>query len=77
MIETICTESEVSMDKLETIRGVNNQVFEMSTDNHLLLHQNKAFVYKTGAFFTARKVLNWIAKMAVNLGINSVSNNIA
>ena len=84
MIETICTDSEVSIDKLEAIRGVYNQVFEMSTDDHLLLvnivnflHQNKAFVYKTGAFSTARKVLNWIVKQTVNLGINSASNNIA
>ena len=61
-----------------------SQVFEMTTDDHLLLvnivnflHQNKAFVYKKGAFSTARKVLSWIAKVVVNLGINSASNNIA
>ena len=84
MIETICTDSEVSIDKLEAIRGVYNQVFEMSTDDHILLvnivnflHQNKAFVYKKGAFSTARKVLSWIAKVVVNLGINSASNSIA
>ena len=84
MIETICTDSEVSIDKLEAIRGVYNQVFEMSTDDHILLvnivnflHQNKAFVYKKGAFSTARKFLSWIAKVVVNLGINSASNNIA
>ena len=84
MIETICTDSEVSIDKLEAIRGVYSQVFEMSIDDHILLvnivnflHQNKAFVYKTGAFSTARKVLNWIVKQTVNLGINSASNNIA
>ncbi len=65
MIETICTDSEVSIDKLEAIRGVHSQVFD------------KAFVYKKGAFSTARKVLSWIAKVVVNLGINSASNNIA
>ena len=53
MSETICTNSEVSIDKLEAIRGVYSQVFEMTTDDHLLLvnifnflHQNEAFVYK-------------------------------
>ena len=81
MIETICADSEVSIDKLEAIRGVYSQVFEMTTDDHLLLinivnflHQNKAFIYKTGAFSAARKVLNWIVKQTVNLGINSASN---
>ena len=84
MIETICTDSEVSIDKLEAIRGVYSQVFEMTTDDHILLvnivnflHQNKAFVYKKGAFFTARKVLSWIARVVVNLGINTTSNSIA
>ena len=84
MIETICTDSKVSIDKLEAIRGVYSQVFEMTTDDHLLLvnivnflHPNKAFVYNKGAFSTARKVLSWIAKVVVNLGINSASNNIA
>ena len=83
MIETICTDSEVSIDKLEAIRGVYSQVFVMTTDDHLLLvnivnflHQNKAFVYKQGAFSAARKVLSWIAKVVVNLGSNSASNNI-
>ena len=81
MIETICADSEVSIDKLEAIRGVYSQVFEMTTDDHLLLinivnflHQNKAFIYKTGAFSAARKVLNWIVKQTVNLGINTASN---
>ena len=37
MIETICADSEVSIDKLEAIRGVYSQVFEMTTDDHLLL----------------------------------------
>ena len=81
MIETICADSEVSIDKLEAIRGVYSQVFEMTTDDHLLLinivnflHQNKAFIYKKGAFAAGWKVLNWIAKQAVNLGINSASN---
>ena len=81
MIETICADSEVSIDKLEAIRGVYSQVFEMTTDDHLLLinivnflHQNKAFVYKTGAFAARWKVLNWIVKQTVNLGINSASN---
>ena len=81
MIETICADSEVSIDKLEAIRGVYSQVFEMSTDDHLLLinivnflHQNKAFIYKTGAFSAARKVLNRIVKQTVNLGVNTASN---
>ncbi len=48
MIETICTDLEVSIDKLEAIRGAYTQVFEMSIYDHLLLvnivnclHQNK------------------------------------
>ena len=84
MIETICTDSEVSIDKLEAIRGVYSQVFEMTTDDHILLvnivnflHQNKAFVYKKGAFSTSRKFLSWIAKVVFNLGINTTSNIIA
>ena len=36
MIETICTDSEVSIDKLEAIRGVYSPVFEMTTDDHLV-----------------------------------------
>ena len=82
MIETICTDSEVSIDKLKAIKGLYNVVFEMTTEDHLLLinianflHQNKAFVYKKGAFAAGWKVLNWFAKQAVNLGINSASNN--
>ena len=74
MIETICTDAEVSIDKLEAIRGVYSQVFEMTTDDHFLLvnivkflHQNKAFVYKQSALATARKVLSWIAKVAVKI----------
>ncbi len=84
MIETVCTDSEVRIDKLEAIRGVYSQVFVMTTDDHLLLvnianlfHQNKAFVFKKGAFSAGRKVLSWIAKEVVNLGINSASNNVA
>jgi hypothetical protein len=84
MIETICTDSEVSIDKLEAIRGVYSQVFEMTTDDHILLvnivyflHQNNASVYKKGAFSAGRKVLSWIAKVVVNLGIDSASKNIA
>ncbi len=84
MIETICTDSEVSIDKLEAKRGVYSQVFEMTTHDHLLLvhivnflHQNKAFVYKKGAFSAGRKVLSWIATVVFNLGINSASKNIA
>ena len=82
MIETICADSEVSIDKVEAIRGVYSEVFEMTTDDDSLwinivifLHQNKAFVYKKGAFAAGWKVLNWFAKQAVNLGINSASNN--
>ena len=33
IIETICTDSEVSIDKLEAIRGVYSQVFEMTIDD--------------------------------------------
>jgi hypothetical protein len=51
MIETICTYSEVSIDKLEAIRGVYGQVFVMTTDEYVLLvniviflRQSKAFV---------------------------------
>ena len=83
MIETICTDSEVSIDKLEAIRGVYNQVFEMSTDDHILLvnivnflHQNKTFVYKKGAFFTVIKALKWFISQAVNLSSNIASNKI-
>ena len=37
MIETICADSEASIDKLEAIRGVYSQVFVMTTDDNLLL----------------------------------------
>ncbi len=52
MIESICTDSEVSIDKWEALRGVYSQVFEMSTDDHIVLvnivnflHQNKIISY--------------------------------
>ena len=57
MIETICADSDVSINKLDAILGVYNKVFEMPVDDQLMLvnivnflHQNKAFVYiKEGA----------------------------
>jgi len=53
MIETISTDSDIKIDKLEAIVGIYKQLFEMTTDDQLMLinivnflHQNKIFVYK-------------------------------
>ena len=55
MIETICTDSEVSIDKLEAIRGVHNQVFEMTTDDHLLLDNKIKHLFIKKAPFLPRE----------------------
>ena len=48
MIETVCSDSDVSISKLDAILGVYNQVFDMTVDDQLMLvnivnflHQNK------------------------------------
>ena len=83
MIETVCSDSDVSINKLDAILGVYNQVFEMTVDDKLMLvnivnflHQNKTFVYKKGAFFTVIKALKWFISQAVNLSSNIASNKI-
>ena len=83
MIETICSDSDISINKLDAILGVYNQVFEMTVDDQLMLvnivnflHQNKTFVYKKGAFFTVIKALKWFISQAVNLSSNVASNKI-
>ena len=37
MIETVCSDSDVSINKLDAILGVYNQVFEMTVDDQLML----------------------------------------
>ena len=83
MIETICSDSDVSINKLDAILGVYNQVFEMSVDDQLMLvnivnflHQNKSFVYKKGAVFAVVKALKWFISQAVNLSSNIASNRV-
>ena len=58
MIELVCSDSDVSINKLDAILGVYNPVFEMTVDDQLMLvnivnflHLSKSFVYKKGAFF--------------------------
>ena len=81
MIETICSDSDVSINKLDAILGVYNQVFVMSVDDQLMLvnivnflHQNKSFVYKKSAFFVLGKALKWLSGQAVNFASNVASN---
>ena len=80
MIETIATDSDLKLDKLQTIIEVYTKSFEMSTDDQLnlvnvvnFLHQNRSFVYKRGFFKKAGKVLGWIASKALSIGINFVN----
>ena len=47
------TDSDIKIDKLEAIVGIYKQLFEMTTDDQLMLinivnflHNNKIFVYK-------------------------------
>ena len=37
MIETIATDSDIKIDKLEAIVGIYKQLFEMTTDDQLML----------------------------------------
>ena len=64
MIETITTDSDVKIDKLEAIVGIYKQLFEMTTDDQLMLinivnflHQNKIFVYKKEYYLCLVKLL--------------------
>ena len=57
IIETICTDSEVSIDKLEAIRGVYSAVFEMTTDDHLLLINIVIFYIKIKHLYTRKEPL--------------------
>ncbi len=79
MIETIATDSDLKLDKLQTIIEVYTKSFEMSTDDQLnlvnvvnFLHQNRSFIYKRGFFKKTGKVLAWIASKAIAIGINFV-----
>ena len=83
MIETISTDSDIKIDKLEAIVGIYKQLFEMTTDDQLMLinivnflHQNKSFVYKKGVLFVVGKAVSWLTRQAVSLGINVASNRI-
>jgi len=79
MIETISTDSDLKLDKLQTIIQVYTKAFDMSTDDQMLLvnivnflHQNKSFDYKRGAFKKMGKALGWLLSKAVNIGSNFV-----
>ena len=68
MIETVCSDSDVSINKLDAILGVYNQVFEMTVDDQLMLvnivnflHQNKTFVYKKVPFSPLLRLLNGLS----------------
>ena len=68
MIETVCSDSDVSINKLDAILGVYNQVFEMTVDDQLMLvnivnflHQNKTFVYKKVPFLPLLRLLNGLS----------------
>ena len=83
MFESVCSDSDVSINKLDAILGVYNQVFDMTVDDQSMLvnivnflHQNKSFVYKKGAFFAVIKALKWFISQAVNLSSNIPSNKI-
>ena len=82
MIETIATDSDLKLDKLQTIIEVYTKSFEMSTDDQLnlvnvvnFLHQNRSFIYQRGFFKKTGKVLAWIASQANAIGINFVHSS--
>ena len=64
MSETITTDSDVKIDKIEAIVGIYKQLFEMTTDDQLMLinkvnflHQNGSFVYKKEYYLCLVKLL--------------------
>ena len=79
MIETISTDSDLKLDKLQTIIQVYTKAFDMSTDDQMLLvnivnffHQNKSFDYKRGELKKLGKSLGWLLSKAVNIGSNFI-----
>ena len=65
MLEIICADYDVSINKLDAILGVYNHVFEMTVDDQLMLvnivnflHQQKSFVYKKVLFLSWGRLLN-------------------
>ena len=81
MLEIICADSDVSINKLDAILGVYNHVFEMTVDDQLMLvnivnflHQQKSFVYKKSARFVLGTALKWLSAQAINFASNVASN---
>ena len=79
MIENITTDSDKKIDKLEAIIGIYKQVFDMSTDDQLMLvnvvnflHQNKTFHIKSGSLAKIAKAMGWFCSKAINIGGNFI-----
>ena len=79
MIETITADSDVKINKVEANIGIYKQVFDMSTDDQLMLvnvvnflHQNKNFNIKRGSVAKIAKANGWICSKAIDIGGNFI-----
>ncbi len=80
MIEGITFDSKVKVDKIETIIAIYKELFEMTADDQIMLvnivsflHENKAFISKTGVLKYASKALCWMASKGVSIGLAFVN----
>jgi hypothetical protein len=79
MIETITSDSDLKLDKLQTIIEIYKKSFDMSTDDQLalvnvvnFLHQNNSFLYKKSFLNKAAKAVGWVLSKAINIGSNFI-----
>jgi hypothetical protein len=79
MIETITSDSDLKLDKLQTIIEIYKKSFDMSTDDQLalvnvvnFLHQNNSFLYKKSFLKKAAKAVGWVLSKAINIGSNFI-----
>ena len=79
MIEGIAFDSQVKVNKLETIIAIYKELFEMTTDDNIMLvnivgflHENKAFTLKRGVLKYVSMAVCWLASKGVSIGLNFV-----
>ena len=79
MIETITSDSDLKLDKLQTIIEIYKKSFDMSTDDQLalvnvvnFLHQNNSFLYKKSFLKKAAKAIGLVLSKAINIGSNFI-----
>ncbi len=80
MIDGITIDSHVKVDKLETIIGIYKELFDMTTDDNIMLvyivsflHENKPFILNRGVIQYASKALCWMASKGVCIGLAFVN----